>query len=427
MTVFQHQQQVLEVESVAVPDIVAAVGSPVYVYSTQYFVDRYQALSNALANLSDVQICYAVKANSNLAVLRCFRDLGAGFDIVSGGELQRVLAAGGDPDKVIFSGVGKSTADIDLALKLDIHCFNLESDAELERLAERARLLGRPARIAVRVNPDVDAKTHPYISTGLKENKFGVPAGLALEMYEQAQASAWLEPIGIACHIGSQIEHPEPMLEALTSLLYLVDTLAERGLILSHVDLGGGFGVTYEHERDFDVADYGVRVEAALQGRNLSLSIEPGRYLVAESGYLLTEIRAVKHQADNTFYLVDAGFNNLARPILYGAYHPISIVPTDGATDRPQHDVIVGGPLCESGDIFTQKEGGFVATRRLPEASVGDFLVIECAGAYSSVMGSNYNSKPMAAEVLLQNGTPQVIRQRQTFEQMIAGESIPKV
>jgi diaminopimelate decarboxylase len=422
MTVFQHQQQILEVESVPIPDIVAAVGSPVYVYSTRHFVDRYQALSKALSGLqsagSDVQICYAVKANSNLAVLHCFHELGAGFDIVSGGELQRVLTAGGDPAKVIFSGVGKSTADIDLALKLDIHCFNVESAAELDRLANRARLLGRTARIAVRVNPDVDAKTHPYISTGLKENKFGVPAGLAIEMYEQASASAWLEPIGIACHIGSQIEHPEPMLEALTSLLELVDALAERGLNLSHVDLGGGFGVTYENEKDFDVADYGARVGAALQGRKLSLSIEPGRYLVANGGILVTRVEYLKrgYESDHrNFAVVDAAMNDLIRPALYQAWHRVEAVCND--KDRPEvisADWDIVGPVCESGD--------FLAKQRHLSIAPGDLLAVHSAGAYAMVQSSNYNSRPRPAEVLVDGSDFRVIRRRETSEDLYRHE-----
>ncbi len=422
MSVYQHQQQTLQVESVAVPDIVAAVGSPVYIYSTRYFVERYRALSAALSNPSSpgpaARIYYAVKANSNLSVLRCFHDLGAGFDIVSGGELQRVLAAVGDPDSVVFSGVGKSIADIDLALKLDIHCFNVESPAEQERLSDRARLLGRPARIAVRVNPDVDANTHPYISTGLKENKFGVPAELALEMYERVAADEWLEPIGIACHIGSQITDPEPMLQALTSLLNLVDVLAGRGLDLDHIDLGGGFGVVYDDEQEFDVADYGARIGAALEGRKLTLSIEPGRYLVANGGILVTRVEYLKPGRGNderNFAVVDAAMNDLIRPALYQAWHRVETVCSDEQrpeATRAHWDIV--GPVCESGD--------FLAKERQLTIAPGDLIAIHSAGAYAMVQSSNYNSRPRPAEVLVEESTFRVVRRRESSEDLIRPE-----
>lgn len=415
---------VLHVESVAVPDIVRSVGTPVYVYSRDHFESRYAALSRAIAGCgTERRICFAVKANSSLAVLKIFADLGAGFDIVSGGELARVMAAGGDPGRVVFSGVGKSTEEIDLALKIGIDCFNVESASELTRLATRAALLGRPARIAVRVNPDVDAATHPYISTGLKENKFGVPAATALELYRSAAASDWLSPIGIACHIGSQIARPDPMLEALARLLELTDTLADEGIELSHLDLGGGFGVSYRAEdADFDVDAYGSRVRVALQGRPLAFSVEPGRYLVANGGILVTRVEYLKTAqtpTDRQFAVVDAAMNDLLRPALYQAWHAVEPVlsppPDDAGRVSGIWDVV--GPVCESGD--------FLARERALSLAPGDLLAIGSAGAYGMVLASNYNSRPRPAEVLVHGDAFHVIRRRETVEDLYRHEVLP--
>ena len=421
MSVFHRQAgdggEHLHVESVAVADIVRAVGTPVYVYSKRYFESRYATLSGALAGCgTGVRICYAVKANSNLAVLRTFADLGAGFDIGSGGELSRVMAAGGDPGKVVFSGVGKTTEEIDLALKLGIECFNVESASELDRLAARAALLSRPARIAVRVNPDVDAATHPYISTGLKENKFGVPAATAMSLYRTAAADPWLEPVGVACHIGSQIARPDPMLEALTKLLDLVDSLSSQGIVLTHVDLGGGFGVRYRDEHDFDVAAYGRRVQAALQGRQLALSVEPGRFLVANGGLLITRVEYLKpaeETAGKQFAVVDAAMNDLIRPALYQAWHGVEAVAAPGPDARSGiWDVV--GPVCESGD--------FLARDRQLTLAAGDLLAITSAGAYGMAQSSNYNPRPRPAEVLVDDAAFRVIRRRETVEDLYRHE-----
>lgn len=407
---------VLHVESVPVPDIVRSVGSPVYVYSRRYLESRYQALNNAVADCgSGGRICYAVKANSNLSVLKLFSDLGAGFDIVSAGELQRVMAAGGDPGRVVFSGVGKTAEEMDLALKFGIDCFNVESAAELERLEERARLLARPARIALRINPDVDAATHPYISTGLKDNKFGVPADLALKLYQQAASSDWLTPVGVACHIGSQIEQLAPMLEALARLLDLVDALSAQGIELEHVDMGGGFGVTYQDEVDFDVAAYGARVKAALQGRRLHLSVEPGRYLVANGGILVTRVEYLKPSpgTEKQFAVVDAAMNDLIRPALYQAWHGVEVVTTPGsASISGIWDVV--GPVCESGD--------FLAKDRDLTLAPGDLLAVHSAGAYAMAQSSNYNSRPRPAEVLVDGTGFQTIRRRETTEDLYRHE-----
>ena len=423
MNVFHRETgsagDVLHVESVPVVDIVRRVGSPVYVYSRRYFETRYSTLARAFAGCgAGGRVCYAVKANSNLSVLRLFAGLGAGFDIVSGGELMRVLAAGGDPARVVFSGVGKSAEEMDLALKLGIDCFNVESAAELERLEDRARLLERPARVAFRINPDVDAATHPYISTGLKENKFGVPAETAMALYGQAASSDWLTPTGVACHIGSQIESMEPMLEALARLLDLVDALAGQGIELEHLDMGGGFGVTYEKEPDFDITAYGNRVQAALQGRPLALSVEPGRYLVANGGILVTRVEYLKPATEpggRQFAVVDAAMNDLIRPALYQAWHRIEPVcgPARAAISG-QWDVV--GPVCESGD--------FLAKDRALTLAPDDLLAVHSAGAYAMAQSSNYNSRPRPAEVLVDGSDFQVIRRRETIEDLYRHEQI---
>ncbi len=409
----------LHVESVPVPEIVAAVGSPVYVYSRAYFESRYRTLAAAVSECgTGGRVCYAVKANSNLGVLKLFADLGAGFDIVSSGELMRVMAAGGDPGTVVFSGVGKSAAEMDLALKVGIDCFNVESAAELERLASRAALLERPARVALRINPDVDAATHPYISTGLKENKFGVPAETALALYAQAQADEWLEPVGVACHIGSQIESMAPMLDALSRLLDLVDALAERGIAVEHLDMGGGFGVTYQNEVDFDIDAYGARVQAALQGRQIGLSVEPGRFLVANGGLLVSRVEYLKpanEPGGRQFAVVDAAMNDLIRPALYQAWHRVESVTAPGpASTSGQWDVV--GPICESGD--------FLAKDRTLTLAEGDLIAVHSAGAYAMSQSSNYNSRPRPAEVLVDGDRFQVIRRRETIEDLYRHEQL---
>ena len=417
MNAFHRVHETLHAESVAIPEIANSVGSPVYIYSAEYLRDRYRRLAEAVGGCgAGTRICYAVKANSNLSILRLFAELGTGFDIVSGGELQRVLTAGGDPATVVFSGVGKTIEEIDLALKVGIGCFNVESAGELERLEARAALLQRPANLAVRVNPDVDARTHPYISTGLKENKFGVPPAIAADLYQRMASSDWLTPIGIACHIGSQIDSAEPMLEALTSLLGLIDQLAETGISLKHVDLGGGFGVSYDSEPDFDVEDYGRRVAEALGNRPLELSIEPGRFLVANGGILVTRVEYLKSAPDGTgrnFAVVDAAMNDLLRPALYQAYHRVEAVEAAGS-DAVDTSWDVVGPVCESGD--------FLARDRRLKLAAGDLLAIHSAGAYCMVLSSNYNSRPRPAEVLVEGDRFHVIRRRETIEDLIRGE-----
>jgi diaminopimelate decarboxylase len=405
---------VAHVDDVSLLHIAQRCGTPTYVYSRAHFASQYRSLDAALHPLPH-RICYAVKANGNLAILNLFASLGAGFDIVSGGELERVVRAGGDPSKVIFSGVGKSGADLDFALKLDIGSFNVESTAELSRLEMHAQRLSRRARISVRVNPDIDAGTHPYISTGLKSNKFGVPRDEALAMYRRASNSQWLDVIGIDCHIGSQIASPAPLVDALQSLLSLVDTLDREGIRIEHLDLGGGFGVTYRDEPEFDVAGYAAQIKQHLQGRSLTVSVEPGRFLVANGGVLLTRVEYLKpaheHDARN-FAVVDAAMNDLIRPTLYQAWHGISVVEAPAHGVRANWDVV--GPVCESGD--------FLGHDRDLTLTEGTLLAIRSAGAYGFAQSSNYNSRNRAAEVLVDGASFSVVRRRETIADQLRAE-----
>ncbi len=411
---FSSRAGVVHCEDVALPEIAQRCGTPTYVYSRGHFASQFAMLDAALAPLRH-RICYAVKANGNLAVLRLFASLGAGFDIVSGGELERVLRAGGDPRKVIFSGVGKSGSEIDFALKLEIGCFNIESASELERIEAHAQRLSRRARISVRVNPDIDAGTHPYISTGLKTNKFGVPRDEALAMYRRASNSQWLDVIGIDCHIGSQIATPGPLIEAARSLLELVDALAADGIRIEHLDLGGGFGVRYRDEAVFDIADYAAQLKRLMRGRELTLAIEPGRFLVANGGILLTRVEYLKpaQQRDaRNFAIVDAAMNDLIRPTLYQAWHGVIVVETPANGLQARWDLV--GPVCESGD--------FLAHDREMALAQGTLLAIRGAGAYGFVQSSNYNSRNRPAEVLVDGRDFTVVRRRETIADQLRGE-----
>lgn len=401
-------------EGVPLSRIAAVVGTPAYVYSWSSVAEQLQRLEAALDGI-DHRICYAVKANSNLAILARLAKLGTGFDIVSGGELERVLRAGGDAGRVVFSGVGKSTEDIDFGIKCGIDAFNVESASELARIESRARLLGRKARVSIRVNPDVDANTHPYIATGLKENKFGVPAGQALELYRHAFASAHLTLAGIDCHIGSQIADIGPFEVALAALLHLVDVLGRDGIALDHIDIGGGFGITYEDEPALDLDALGDALRATLGRRPLQLRVEPGRYLVAEAGILLTRVEYLKPApmpGYRDFAVVDAAMNDLIRPALYQAWHDVDPVVESGEPPR-RWDIV--GPVCESGD--------FLALDRELPLGEGDLLAIRTAGAYGFTQSSNYNSRPRAPEVLVDGDRFEVVRKRETVGDLVRLES----
>ena len=409
---FRREDGALLADGVPLPQIAERWGTPAYVYCGDTIAARYRAFDAAF-DAHPHRICYAVKANSNLAVLALLARLGAGFDIVSGGELERVLRAGGDPAGVVFSGVGKSRAEIERALEVGIGCFNVESAAELERIEDAARAAGRSAPISVRVNPDVDAATHPYISTGLKENKFGVATDVALGLYRHAAASSTLRVEGIDCHIGSQLVRVEPFVDALARVLALVDRLAEEGIRLAHVDLGGGLGVRYQDEAPPAPDVYARALLEGLRGRSETLVLEPGRWLVAEAGALLTRVEYEKHHEGRRFLVVDAAMNDLLRPALYEAWH--EIVPVIAHPDRVAGVADVVGPVCESADVLGRE--------RSLDARAGELLAILGAGAYGSGMASNYNSRCRPPEILVRGGEARLVRRRETLEDQLALES----
>jgi diaminopimelate decarboxylase len=399
----------LHLEGVALETLAERFGTPLYVYSRQALESAYQAYADAFAATPHL-ICYAVKANSSLAILNLFARMGAGFDIVSGGELARVLAAGGDAGKVVFSGVGK---EMRAALEAGILCFNVESASELQRLNRVAGELGKVAPVSFRVNPDVDPKTHPYISTGLKENKFGVPIADAAALYRLAASLPNLRITGIDCHIGSQLTDLSPLRDAADRILALVDALAAEGIVLDHIDLGGGVGIRYHAETPPDLSAYGRELAARFAGRREKLLLEPGRSLVGNAGLLLTRIEYLKPGEDKNFAIVDAAMNDLMRPALYEAYHDIVAV-TERATQSKRYDIV--GPICETGDFL-----GFARDLAIEE---GDLLALLSAGAYGMSMASNYNSRPRAAEVLVDKNETHLIRERETLDGLMAGERL---
>lgn len=412
MQPFDYRDGELFAEGAALSAIAERFGTPTYVYSRAHIEAQYRAYADALAGMPHL-VCFAVKANSNLGVLNVLARLGAGFDIVSRGELERVLAAGGEPGKIVFSGVGKSRDDMRRALEVGVHCFNVESDVELERLQIVAAELGVKAPVSLRVNPDVDAQTHPYISTGLKENKFGVSIDVAERVYARAAELPNLEVVGVDCHIGSQLTQLEPFLDALERLLALVDRLAGRGIRIKHLDLGGGLGVRYRDEEPPLAGDYIKAVRDRLAGRELALVFEPGRSIVANAGVLLTRVEYLKHTEHKDFAVIDAAMNDLIRPALYQAWMDIvAVQPRAGEARR--YDLV--GPICETGD-FLGKDRELVLAE-------GDLLAVRSAGAYGFVMSSNYNTRGRAAEVLVDGEQVHLVRRRETIEELYAGESL---
>jgi diaminopimelate decarboxylase len=409
---FPYRDGELQAESLAVSEIAGRFSTPCYIYSRAALESAFQEYRDALAG-SDHLVCYAVKANSNLAVLDTLARMGAGFDIVSEGELERVIAAGGDPGKVVFSGVGKKPGEMARALQLDIACFNLESAEELEVLARVAAEEGRIARVSVRVNPDVDAQTHPYISTGLRENKFGVTMEEALRVYQRAAELDTIEVVGVDCHIGSQLTQISPFIDALRRLLALVDELAGLGIALHHLDLGGGLGVCYKDEQPPSIADYIAAVRAELAGRKLKLVFEPGRSIAANAGLLVTRVEYLKQTPEHNFALVDAAMNDMIRPALYQAWLDIRPVTAGGQGHTATWDVV--GPVCETGD--------FLGKNRELTLARGDLLALSGAGAYGFTMSSNYNSRPRAAEVMVDGDQAHLVRERETFADIIRGET----
>lgn len=410
MNPFHLKNGVLHAETAALPDIAARYETPTYVYSRKALEASFTAFQSGFVG-SDHLICFAVKANPSLAILNLFAKMGAGFDIVSGGELARVLAAGGDPAKVVFSGVGKTATEMRAALTAGIFCFNVESAAELDRLNAVAGELGKTAPVSLRINPNVDAKTHPYISTGLKNNKFGVAYEDALTLYQRAAGMPNIAIHGVDCHIGSQITELSPFLDAFDRVLVLVDQLKAVGIDIHHIDAGGGIGICYSDETPPDFSAYAAAMRAKLGDRNLKLVFEPGRALVGNAGLLLTKVEYLKHTEAKNFAIVDAAMNDLMRPALYDAYHDIQAVTPH--TGTPQVYEIVG-PVCESGD--------FLGHDRKLALREGDLLAILSAGAYGMSMSSNYNTRPRAAEVMVDGDTCHLIRQRETVDQLFALE-----
>ena len=403
----------LHVEGVALEDLATRFGTPTYVYSKAALAQAYGAFTNAFSAAPDSLACYAVKANSTLAVLGVLARAGAGFDIVSGGELQRVIRAGGSASRVVFSGVSKSHEDIAAALEAGILCFNVESAAELERIAGIAAQRGQIASVSLRVNPDVDAMSHPYISTGLRENKFGVDMQTARALYQRAASLPSLRVCGIDCHIGSQITSLSPFVDALDRVLALVDALSAEGIVLEHIDVGGGLGVSYSGESPPSVQDYASAILAGVGARPLRILTEPGRAIVAAAGLLLTRVEYLKRNGERSFAIVDAGMNDLLRPALYGAWMGIEAVRPRAGT--PQDWDIVG-PVCESAD--------FLGKQRALALEAGDLLAVRDAGAYAFSMSSNYNSRCRAAEVMVDGDTAFLVRERERFEDLVRGERL---
>lgn len=416
MNSFTLKNNILHAENVGLNQIAREFGTPCYVYSKAALTLAFERFSAGFIG-SDHLVCFAVKSNPSLAILNLFAKLGAGFDIVSGGELARVLAAGGDPKKIVFSGVGKTAIEMRAALDAGIFCFNVESASELTRLNKVAAEMGKVAPVSLRVNPNVDAKTHPYISTGLKNNKFGVAYEDALSIYLQAAAMSNIAIHGVDCHIGSQITELSPFLDALDRVLLLVDALQQHGIEIQHIDAGGGIGICYSNETPPEFKAYAEAMRAKLGERNVKLVFEPGRALVGNAGVLLTKVEYLKHTEAKNFAIVDAAMNDLMRPALYDAYHDIKVVQTrlkDDVTPTMTYEVV--GPVCESGD--------FLGHDRDLALAEGDLLAIMSAGAYGMSMASNYNTRPRAAEVMVDDGVCHLIRPREVVADLFALEKV---
>lgn len=410
---FTLQNNTLHAENVNIAELATQHGTPLYVYSRTEFENRWLAFDEAFGSQPHL-VCYAVKTNSNIAVLNILAKLGAGFDIVSLGELERVLKAGGDPKKIVFSGVAKQSVEIRRALEVGIRCFNLESHAELDRIQAVAESMDLIANISIRVNPDVDAKTHPYISTGLKDNKFGVDINTAPELYADACACSHVNPIGIDCHIGSQLTEIKPFVDALERVLALKNTLAEMGIDIHHLDLGGGLGIQYTDEIPPPIKDYIQALIQKLGDDSIEVIIEPGRAIAGNAGVLITEVEYLKPTEHKNFAIIDAAMNDLIRPALYQAYQ--DIVPVTPRNDGMQAKWDLVGPVCETGD--------FLGKDRDLNLAAGDLLAVKSAGAYGFTMSSNYNTRPRAAEVMVKDDQAWLIRPRETYEDLMGSEQI---
>ena len=416
MAISRHSGH-LFIEKKSAAEIAKEFGTPCYVYSKHSIEASFNRFKNAFAHRKNL-ICYAVKANSNIAIINMLARLGSGFDIVSGGELGRVIAAGGDPRKVVFSGVGKTKTEINYALKKGIKCFNIESESELYRIAAVAKELNKDTNVSFRVNPDVDAKTHPYISTGLKENKFGVDVNDAPRLYQIAVELPHINPTGIDCHIGSQLTDIAPMRDAALKMVELTDALSAENIPIEHIDFGGGLGIQYQDEKPIDQEDFVSMLLEIMGGREQEILVEPGRSIVGNSGVLLTTIEYLKHGSNKNFIVVDAAMNDLARPSLYSAYHQIDNIDSKNSDPERLYDIV--GPICETGD--------FLGKDRNLSVREGDVLAIHSVGAYGMTMSSNYNTRPRAPELLIDEDRAYVIRERETVEELFANErTIPSL
>lgn len=413
---FEYRQGELYCEQVPVSRIAKEVGTPCYIYSHATLIRHFRAYDNAFKNVPHI-IAFAMKANSNLAILRLMAKEGSGVDIVSGGELFRALKAGVPPSKIVFAGVGKNADEIRDALKADILMFNVESSAEIHAINDVAASVGKKARVALRINPDIDPKTHPYISTGLKKSKFGIAADRALEEFKVASSLGYIEVVGVHAHIGSQLTEVTPFVESLKKVVTLIGALKGLGINIRYLNIGGGLGITYSDEKPPLPQDLSDAVSPLVTGLDLTLVMEPGRVIVGNAGILVTKAIYEKVGEAKRFIIVDAAMNDLIRPSLYSAYHEIRPV-SESLLQRAKHVVDVVGPVCESGDFLAKD-------RTLPEVKPGDLLAVMSAGAYGFVMASNYNSRPRVPEVLVKDGEVHVIRARETYDDLVRGETVP--
>jgi len=408
---FSYKNQILHAESVAITDLMETYGSPLYVYSQTDIENNWREFDQAFGSHPHL-VCYAVKANSNLAVLNTLAKIGAGFDIVSEGELERVLAAGGQANRCVFSGVAKTAREIKRALEVGVRCFNVESASELDRIESVAQLLNTQAPISIRVNPNVDAMTHPYISTGLKENKFGVDIDDAISLYQQANNSEYLNVQGLDCHIGSQLTEVSPFLDALDKVLELVGQLNQQDITITHLDLGGGVGIRYDDEQTIDIKSY-IEAMIAKVG-NIEIILEPGRAIVGNAGIFITKVEFLKQNSEHSFAIIDGAMNDLLRPSFYNAYHHVLPIDKDANGVQASWDLV--GPICETGD--------FLAKGRELSLSQGDYLALMSAGAYGFTMSSNYNSRPRVAEVMVSGNQHNLVRERETIQDLFNKEYI---
>ena len=409
-----YRENHLYLEATRLANLAEEFGTPLYVYSEQVLTELFLEYQNSFGQKTHL-ICFAVKANSNIAILNLLAKLGSGFDIVSGGELQRVMAAGGDPKKVVFSGIGKTEEEIKYALEVGIYCFNVESPSELKRIENISKSMGRKANVSFRVNPDVDAKTHPYISTGLKENKFGIPWHDAIEIYKTAHSSKFVSVCGIDCHIGSQMVDKEPFIDSVRRIMKLSDDLQKIGIIISHFDFGGGLGIRYEKEKPPPPKDWVKSLLEVFDKKNSKIILEPGRSIAGPAGILLTKVEYIKRGEEKNFLVVDAAMNDLLRPALYSSYHPILELEKRNNVEEAHYDVV--GPVCETGD--------FLGKNRKLAVKAGDFLAILGTGAYTMSMASNYNSRGRAPEILVSGKKSTLIKPRESIKALFEQEIIP--